>query len=168
MRNKYVKVQKFRNELILDEDKIRIWLNIRKIYIVRQALLLFEYVKINFDGSVKGEKAISGFILRNYFGRLLKVGVIELGKISVYVAEVTGFRNRIRKVFEIGYKMINNREIFGLLKGEIWSLQIIFVNDSEKLLSYYGIVNVNYILREGNIATDWIVNIGYYFTDDFE
>lgn len=76
-----LKERNFRNELILDNDKIIIKLKRRKMYLVRWVLLLLEYIKINFDDLIRGKRVIVGFIIRDYFKKLLKVGMINLGKV---------------------------------------------------------------------------------------
>lgn len=83
-----LKERNFRNELILDNDKIIIKLKRRKMYLVRWVLLLLEYIKINFDDLIRGKRVIVGFIIRDYFKKLLKVGMINLGKVLCWFQSV--------------------------------------------------------------------------------
>lgn len=49
---------------------------------------LINYVKINFDGSFRDGNIIIGFIIRYYYGRIIKVGKFIIGKNIVLFEEV--------------------------------------------------------------------------------
>lgn len=68
-----------------------------------------DYIKVNFDGSVKGKKTVVGFTLRNHTGKLIKAGTTYLGEASILAAEATTLRNGVRKAIEIGYKKTYHR-----------------------------------------------------------
>lgn len=42
---------------------------------VRWEIFSVNYIKINFDGSIKGKSAAVGYIIRNYFGKLIAVEI---------------------------------------------------------------------------------------------
>lgn len=88
-----VKEWKFMNELISDGDEVRKECRKGKIFLVRQNS---EYVKINFDVSVKGDKVIIRYFIRDYMEKLIKAGVINLGKISVVMAEAILLKNGVK------------------------------------------------------------------------
>lgn len=75
-----VKEWKFLNELIFDEERFELEYKRKKIYFVRWELTRMGYVKIIFDGLFK---VVIGYIIRDYKGKLMKVGVINIGKVGV-------------------------------------------------------------------------------------
>lgn len=84
-----VKEWKFKDVLILDNDKIKISYKRRKFYLVIG----------NFYRLIKGNKIILGCLIRGYYGKIVMAGVFNLEKVSVLIAEVTILRDRVKKVF---------------------------------------------------------------------
>lgn len=70
---------------------------------VRWELLSIDYVKINFEGSVRGKKAAVSYIIRNYAGKMIAGGVIKMREFIILIAEIIGLREGIKKVIEMGY-----------------------------------------------------------------
>lgn len=72
-----VKEWKFLNELTPDEERPESEHKRKKTYFVRWESTRMGYVKIIFDGSFK---VVTGYIIRDYKGKLMKAGATNIGK----------------------------------------------------------------------------------------
>lgn len=59
-------------------------------------LLFLNCIKFYFDGYIRNGKVIIGFVICSYVGKLLKVGVSNLGIILILVVEVNILRNVVK------------------------------------------------------------------------
>lgn len=130
-------------------------------------------IKINFDGSVRGNQATSGYVIRNFAGKMIQAGVTKLATNNVLLAEVMGLRNGVQAAFEMGFRILfiegDNICVIQALEGEIpnpWSVDFI-IRDTRSFLSNCCIVNINHIYREGNRAANWIANEGHKTSHSF-
>lgn len=79
---------------------------IHKNYLVKWEPPPVNYIKVNFDGSVRGQAASAGFIIRDHDGRMISAGTQHLGEVSVLMAEAVTLRNGVQKVIQLGYKKL--------------------------------------------------------------
>lgn len=131
------------------------------------------YIKINFDGSVKRGEATTGYIIRDFRGRMIKAGTTKLGEGSVLLAKAIALRNGVKATFEMGFRRLyiegDSTCVIQALRGEFvspWSIDHL-ICDTGIFLSICGVVNVCHTYREGNRAADWIANEGHHYTNNF-
>ena len=63
-------------------------------------------LKINFDGSVLGDSAASGFVIRDYNARPLLAATRNAGKTNVPVAEALALRDSLISAKNGGYQRL--------------------------------------------------------------
>lgn len=71
--------------------------NIRKTRLVRWEVLLINYVKINFDGSVISGRVGICYIIRDYYGRMIVVRLLSMGERIVLFAEIITLRGGVSR-----------------------------------------------------------------------
>ncbi|XP_004306218.1 PREDICTED: putative ribonuclease H protein At1g65750-like [Fragaria vesca subsp. vesca] len=125
------------------------------------------FVKINFDGSVKTNYAICGFMLRDANGRLVFAAYNRIGRSSVPIAEVVALRDGLLKAKE---KRLTNVKVEGDSKLMIdavndrfeppWRL-IKLVDDIRTLATSLDSIIFTHVFTEANFVVDVITNLGH-------
>jgi len=64
------------------------------------------FVKINFDGSLLNSSAAGGYVLRDWTGKLLKIGVTNYGHSSIVVAEARAVKDGVSAAIQAGYRSL--------------------------------------------------------------
>ena len=131
-------------------------------------------VKLNFDGSCLNSVAAGEFILRDWTGKILKVGAANYGWASILVAEARTLKDGVLlAIDQEGFSKISiegdNLIVIQSLKGECqgpWQIAHI-IQDVNASLTQASIVSINHIFREANMATDWLSKFGYSITESF-
>ena len=130
-------------------------------------------VKINFDGSYVNSFATGVFLLRDWMGKVLKVGAANYGHASSLVAEARALKNGVCLAIQAGHTNIDiegdSLIVIQALKGKFhipWQI----ANIIEDLHSWFqqGIpVTITHIFREANMAADWLSKFAHSLTDKF-
>ena len=130
-------------------------------------------VKINFDGSCLNSAAAGGFILRDWTGKIIKVGAANFGRASSLVAEARALKAGVLLAIQEGVSKISiegdNLLVIQSLKGGChgpWQIAHI-VQDVKASLTQFSSVSINHIFREANMAADWLSKFGHSITDSF-
>jgi len=90
------------------------------------------FIKINFDGSLTHSIAASGYILRDWTGKVLKLGAANYGQSFVLVAEARALRDGVRVASQAGFTSLciegDNHTVIQALQGTIsvpWKISTI-------------------------------------------
>jgi len=79
-------------------------------------------VKLNFDGSLQGNSAVGGYIIRDWKGEVLAVGGSNYGNTSVIMAESRALRDGLQAAFDSGFYRVviegDNSIVIGYSKKE--------------------------------------------------
>lgn len=76
-----------RNDPAMGEEEGKCRTKLLKNYLVRCEPPPEGYIKVNFDGSVKGRTTSSGFVIRDHNGTMISVGTQHLGETTVCTEE---------------------------------------------------------------------------------
>lgn len=120
-----IKEWKITSNLLPGDDEKGTGRRIKASFLVKWEPPPLDYVKVNFDGSVKDNNGASGYVIRNHFGKIVAAGVgaTNLGLSSVLLAEATGLRDGVRKAIELGYRKLevegDSMVVIQALRGEI-------------------------------------------------
>ena len=115
-----------------------------------------EFIKLNFDGLLINKSATGGFILRDWVGKLIKVGVIHYGEPSILVAEARALKNRVIAAIQAGYQNIiiegDNNTVIQALQGIYhvpWKIATI-LEDVKLWLTTTNCTIIRHIVWEAN------------------
>ena len=64
------------------------------------------FVKINFDGLLLNSSAAGGCVLRDWTGKLLKIGAANYGTTSITVAEARALKDGVSATIQAGYRRL--------------------------------------------------------------
>ncbi|KAL6222640.1 hypothetical protein ACLB2K_006032 [Fragaria x ananassa] len=84
-------------------------------HMIRWSPPLKDKVKLNFDGSVKSNYAVGGFIFRNPLGSPLAAAVFNFGSTSVLVAKALALHNGLIDAKRRGFKKVEVEGDFKLV-----------------------------------------------------
>ena len=119
------------------------------------------FIKINFDGSLLNSSAAGGYVLRDWTGKLLKVGVANYGHTSITVAEARALKDGASVAIQAGYRRLliegDNTIVIQALAGNIqvpWKIATI-TEDFHLWVKRDTLFRVQHIFREAKIAADW-------------
>ena len=62
------------------------------------------FAKLNFDGSRNHISTAGGFFIRDWTGKLLKVGASYYGEVSIFVAEACALQDGVYAMIQAGFK----------------------------------------------------------------
>jgi len=60
-------------------------------------------IKLNFDGSLQGNSAAGGYIIRDWKGEILKMGASNYGNTSAILAESRALRDGLQAALKSGF-----------------------------------------------------------------
>ncbi|KAK9081324.1 hypothetical protein Syun_031103 [Stephania yunnanensis] len=125
------------------------------------------WVKVNTDGALKEEPfgASAGGIIRNAYGDWIGGFVVNIGKTSVFGAELWGALQGLQLAWDMGFRQIvlelDNKSVVELLNGEKIPLNQHrhIVSLIRQLLQRRWFIRIVHIHREGNRAADWLASM---------
>jgi len=125
------------------------------------------WIKINFDGSLQNSSSVGGFIIRDWRGKVLKIGASNYGDSAIIVAEGRALHDGVQEAIASGYRRLHierdNVPVIEALKGSSstpWHLKLI-LQDVQTLLNQVELAIINHIFREANMAADWLSKFGH-------
>ncbi|KAL6131184.1 hypothetical protein ACLB2K_069562 [Fragaria x ananassa] len=126
-----------------------------------------DWVKINFDGSVKSNSAAGGFILRTSSGQPIAVGAFNSGVTNVPVAEALALRNSLICAKERGLTKIevegDSKLIIDVVNGVShppWRLLKLY-HDIKCLSCSFESIRFSHVFREANFVANALANMGH-------
>ena len=129
-----------------------------------------EVVKLNFDDSNNHYSATRGFILRDWTGKVIKLGTTNYGQSLSLVAEARALKDGLCMAIQTGYstKCVEGDNLIVIqaskgLQQVPWQIKNI-IQDIQMLVQQIGQVRVSHIYREANMAADWLSRFGHSFT----
>ncbi|VVA28953.1 PREDICTED: ribonuclease [Prunus dulcis] len=125
------------------------------------------WVKLNFDGSVRGALAATGFVIRDWNGHVRLAGAKNLGQISITVAECLALRDGLAHAIHNGWRKVvaegDSKLVIDCINNKVsvpWSINLL-VQDIRLLSSYCDEISFQHVLREANITADALASIGH-------
>ena len=144
-----------------------------KIHFIRWQPPTSGTVKLNFDGSLQGNSAAGGFIIRDWRGEILVMGASNYGDTSVILAESRALRDGLMAALNYDFSNLiiegDNSMVVGAFNKEIevpWCLKTI-MQDIQVLARQTQVIKVIHIYREANMAADWLSKFGHSITDSW-
>jgi len=127
--------------------------------------------KLNFDGSLQGQSAAGGFIIRDWKGEVLTVGASNYGNTSVIMAESRALRDGLQAAVDSGLHRLviegDNSIVISVFKKDHevpWRIKNI-MQDIQVLAHQAQTIQITHIYREANMAADWLSKLGHSITD---
>ena len=131
------------------------------------------FIKLNFDGCLVNSTAAGGYILRDWTGKIIKVGAANYGKTSIIAAEARALCDGIKAAAEAGFHKLyiegDNLTVIQAVQGKIgvpWKISTI-LEDVRTWILQMTHVQIHYIFQEANMAVDWLSKFGHTVTDCF-
>ena len=131
-----------------------------------------EVVKLNFDGS-NHYSATRRFILRDWTGKVIKLGTTNYGQSLSLVAEARALKDGLCMAIQTGYctKCVEGDNLIVIqaskgLQQVPWQIKNI-IQDVHTWLQQGLTVTFNHVFRETNIAADWLSKFGHMITNTF-
>ncbi|BBG93775.1 RNase H family protein [Prunus dulcis] len=126
-----------------------------------------DWVKVNFDGSVRGNLAAPGFVIRDWNGNVRLAGTKNSGQVSITVAECLALRDGLAHAIHKGWRKIlvkgDSKLIIDCVNNLVsvpWSISLL-VQDIRLLSSYCEEISFKHISREANFTADAVASLGY-------
>ena len=114
--------------------------------------------------------AAGGYIIRDWTGKLLKVGANPCGHTSILVAKVRALRDGIEAALQARFTKLctegDNLIVMQALTGKsivLWKIGTI-IEDLHIWLQQATQVHVSHIFREENMTADWLSKFGHTVT----
>ena len=111
--------------------------------------------------------------MRDWIGKLRKVGANPQGHTSILVAEARALRDGVEAVVQAGFTKLciegDNLIVIQALTGKFivpWKIDTI-IEDLHIWLQPATQVHINHIFREVNMAADWLSKFGHTITTLF-
>ena len=127
-------------------------------------------VKLNFDGSLQGNSAAGGFIIRDWKGEILQMGANSYGHTSILLAESRAFRDGLGAALHAGFSRIvvegDNQLVIAAFNKELevpWRIKTV-MQDIQVLAQQTQFIQVTHIYREANMAANWLSKFGHSIT----
>jgi len=124
-------------------------------------------VKLNFDGSLQGNSAAGGFIIRDWKGEILALGADNYGHTSVLLAESRALRDGLETALNAGFYRLtvegDNSLVIAAFNKKLavpWRLKTV-MQDIQVLAQRAQFIQVTHIYREANMAADWLSKLGH-------
>jgi len=124
-------------------------------------------VKLNFDGSLQGNSAAGGYIIRDWKGEILAMGASNYGNTSVIMAESRALRDGLQAALSSSFHRLviegDNAIVIGAFKKELqvpWRIKTI-MRDIQVLAQQASFIQITHIYREANMAADWLSKLGH-------
>ncbi|KAL6293667.1 hypothetical protein ACE6H2_001809 [Prunus campanulata] len=95
-----------------------------------------DWIKLNFDGSVRGNLAATGFVIRDWNGNVRLAGAKNSGQVSITVAECLALRDGLAHAIHNGWRKV-------LVEG-----------DSKLIIDCH-------VFREANFTADALASLGH-------
>jgi len=130
-------------------------------------------VKLNFDGSATNSSAAGGFLLRDWMGRVITATATNYGLTSSLVAEARAVKDGLLMALHTGFTTIDvegdNLVVIQALTGSRhipWQISHI-IRDIQQILHDDRRISFTHVLREANMAADWLSKFGHSITNTF-
>ncbi|KAL6211745.1 hypothetical protein ACLB2K_016968 [Fragaria x ananassa] len=124
-------------------------------------------IKINFDGSVQGNSAAGGFILRTENGNSLTAASFYSGTTTIPVAEAMALRNSLICAKSRGITKIevegDSKLVIDVVNGVStppWRL-LKLIQDIKTLSNSFEFVCFKHVFREANFVANALANLGH-------
>ncbi|XP_004308226.1 PREDICTED: uncharacterized protein LOC101291100 [Fragaria vesca subsp. vesca] len=125
------------------------------------------WVKINFDGSVRNKAAARGFVLRSDDGKPLVSAAFNSGNASVPLAEALALRNSLFCAKEKGVLKVemegDSKLIIDIVNGVCdppWRLLKV-VQDIKLLSCNFESIRFKHVFKEANFVANALANLGH-------
>ncbi|XP_042956358.1 uncharacterized protein LOC122292186 [Carya illinoinensis] len=139
----------------------------KKVRVVRWSRPLYDWVKLNTDGSSLGNSGLAGAggVIHDHCGKLCMAYSVSLGQGSNNFAELHGVLEGIRRCYHLGYLHVEIETDSQLIVNwitngncNVWYLEDFW----EELQEYLRGMDfcIRHIFREGNAAADFIAKRG--------
>lgn len=129
-----------------------------------------DWVKVNFDGSVRGNLAATGFVIRDWNGNVRLAGAKNSGQVSIIVAECLALRDGLAHAIHKGWRKMlvegDSKLIIDCVNNLVsvpWSISIL-MHDIRLLNSYCEEISFKHIFREANFTADAVASLGHSLT----
>ncbi|KAI5342021.1 hypothetical protein L3X38_009896 [Prunus dulcis] len=126
-----------------------------------------DWIKVNFDGSVLGNLAATGFVICDWNGNVRLVGAKNSGQVSIIVAKCLALRDGLAHATHNGWRKIlvegDSKLIIDCVNNMVsipWSISIL-VQDIWVLSSYCEEISFQHIFREANFTADVVASLGH-------
>jgi len=124
-------------------------------------------VKLNFDGSLQGNSAAGGYIIRDWKGEILEVGASNYGNTSVIMVESRALRDGLQAALKSGFHRLviegDNSIVIGAFKNEVevlWRIKNV-MQDIQVLAQQADHIQATHMYREANMAADPLSKLGH-------
>ncbi|CAL2236970.1 unnamed protein product [Prunus armeniaca] len=126
-----------------------------------------DWIKLNFDGSVCGNLAASGFVIPDWNGNVRLAGAKHSGQVSITVVECLALLDGLAHAFHNGWQKIfvegDSKLIIDCVNNVVsvpWNVSL-HVQDIRMLSTYCEEVSFQHIFREANFTVDVIASLGH-------
>ncbi|ONI34994.1 hypothetical protein PRUPE_1G509200 [Prunus persica] len=126
-----------------------------------------DWIKLNFDGSMCGNLAAIGFVIRDWNGNVWLAGAKNSGHISINVTECLELRDGLAHAIHNGWRKVlaegDSKPIIDCINNKVlvpWSIHLI-VQDIRLLSSYCEEISFQHIFRKANFTADALANLGH-------
>ncbi|ONH91666.1 hypothetical protein PRUPE_8G128400 [Prunus persica] len=141
-----------------------------RIKLLRRIWLLLDWVKVNFDGSVRSNLATTGFVICDWNGNVRLADTKNSGQVSFTVAECLALRDGLAHAIHKGWQKIlmegDSKLIIDCVNNLVsvpWSISLL-VQDIRLLNSYCEEISFQHIFREANFTADDVATLGHSLT----
>ncbi|CAL9022783.1 unnamed protein product, partial [Prunus brigantina] len=126
-----------------------------------------DWIKVNFDGLVRGNLVATSFVIRDWNGNVRLAGAKNSGQVSITVAECLALRDGLAHAIHNGWRKIlvedDSKLIIDCVNKVVsvpWSISLL-VQDILVLSSYCEEISFQHIYREANFTTDDVASLGH-------
>ncbi|BFG15997.1 hypothetical protein CerSpe_022710 [Prunus speciosa] len=126
-----------------------------------------DWIKVNFDGSVRGNLAATGFVIRDWNGNVRLASAKNSGQMSITVAECLALRDGLAHAIHNGWRKIlvegDSKLIIDCVNNVAsvpWSISLL-VQDIRVLSSFCEEIAFQHIFREANFTADAVASLGH-------
>lgn len=126
-----------------------------------------DFHKINFDGSIIGTSAATGFVIRAHHRHPLMAEARKLGQNTITIAEALAMRDALHLAKARNLKKIkierDSKIVIQPILGKYnipWRIKVI-IEDIKWLASSFKSISWNHIYRETNFFADAITSFGH-------
>ncbi|KAI5339698.1 hypothetical protein L3X38_018970 [Prunus dulcis] len=132
--------------------------------------LPLDWVKVNFDSSVRGNLVATGFVICDWNGNVLLAGAKNSGQVSITVTECLALQDDVAYAIHKGWRKVlvenDSKLIIDCVNNLVlvpWSISLL-VQDIQLLSSYCEEISFQHIFREANFTADAVASLGHSLT----